>query len=533
MRKLTIFLLLLWAPATMGQGLDPRALLKPPTSTWPTYNGDYTGRRYSSLSEINQSNVRSLTLAWAFQTHQQAMKSTPLEVNGILYLTVPNQVWAVDARTGREIWHFERQSGGNFIANRGVAMYKDRLFFGTPDAHLICLDARTGRKIWEVVVADTTFGYYISMAPLVVKGRLIVGISGDQTDVKAFLDCRSPIDGHLIWRWYSTPSPGQPGANTWPNADAMAHGGGTTWMPGTYDPELNLIYWGTGNPHPVMSGQVRPGANLYTCSIVAINPDTGKMVWYFQASPHDTQDRDANETPIIFDANFDGKPRKLLAQASRNGYFFLLDRATGKDFLSVPYGPENWSLGLNRRGEPIPNLKKQPQPSGTLLEDLGTNWWAPSFDPETGLFYVNAFRRAFVAYLTRNGSKATQSDHQGAVVSRLWSQAQLLAIDYQTGKIKWDHKSPAAIEYGQNGSGILTTAGHLLITGDISGDLIVLDPATGKTLWHVYAGGRLTGCPMTYELNGRQYLLTPVDSVLYAWALPTDFEPSPAPNRVN
>jgi alcohol dehydrogenase (cytochrome c) len=527
-RKLTVFLLLVWAPAMLAQGLDPRALLKPPTTTWPTYNGDYTGRRYSTLSQIDQSNVHSLTLAWAFQTHQQAMKSTPLEVKGILYLTVPNQVWAVDARTGREIWHFERHSGGNFIANRGVAMYKDKLFFGTPDAHLICLDARTGKKIWEVVVADTTFGYYISMAPLVVKGRLIVGISGDQTDIKAFMDCRSAVDGHLIWRWYSTPSPGQPGADTWPKADAMAHGGGTTWMPGTYDPELNLIYWGTGNPHPVMSGQVRPGANLYTCSIVAINPDTGKMVWYFQASPHDTQDRDANETPIIFDANFHGKPRKLLAQASRNGYFFLLDRVTGKDLLSVPYGPQNWSLGLNKRGEPIPNLKKQPQPSGTLLEDMGTNWWAPSFDPETGLFYVNAFRRALVAYLTRNGSKATQSDHQGAVVTPLWSQAQLLAIEYRTGKIKWEHNGPPVMDYGENGSGILTTAGHLLITGDISGDLMALDPATGKPLWHVYAGGRLTGSPMTYELNGRQYLLTPVDSVLCAWALPMDFEPSPS-----
>jgi alcohol dehydrogenase (cytochrome c) len=475
-RKLIAILFLLWAPSIFAQGLDPSALLKPPTDNWPTYNGDYTGRRFSPLSQINQSNVSSLTLAWAFQTHQQAMKSTPLEVNGILYFTVPNHVWAVDARIGK--------------------------------------------KLWDVVVADTTFGYYISMAPLVVHNHPIVGISGDQTDIKAFLDCRSPVDGHLIWRWYSTPSPGQPGASTWPNADTMAHGGGTTWMPGTYDPELNLIYWGTGNPHPVMAGQVRPGANLYTCSIVAINPDTGIMAWYFQASPHDTQDRDANETPIIFDAIFRGKPRNLLTQASRNGYFFLLDRATGENLLSVTYGPQNWSEGLDKRGEPIPNLKKQPQPSGALLDGMGTNWWAPSFDPVTGLFYVNAYRTIFVSYLSRDGSKATESDHQGATVSPLWSQAQLLAIDYKTGKIRWQRDSSPISGYGEDGPGILTTAGHLLISGDLSGDLDALDPATGRTLWHVYAGGRLTGCPMTYDLNGRQYLLTAVDSVLYAWALP-------------
>ncbi|MGH9448730.1 MAG: PQQ-binding-like beta-propeller repeat protein, partial [Terriglobia bacterium] len=358
--------------------------------TWPSYNGDYTGRRYSTLTQINQSNVKSLTLAWAFQIQSGYLKSTPLEVNGILYFTVPNQVWAVDARTGREIWHFQRHSGGDHLGQRGVAMYKNKLYFGTPDAHLICLDARTGKTLWDVVVADVKFGFYISMAPLVVKNRLILGISDDQTDIRGFLDARSLADGRLLWRWYSTPSPGQPGSNTWPNADAMAHGGGTTWLTGTYDPRLNLLYWGTGNPHPVLSGQVRPGANLYTCTIVAINPDTGKLVWYFQASPHDTQDRDAVETPVLFDGSFGGRPRKLLAQASRNGYFFVLDRATGKDLLSARFGPGNWSEGVNARGEPIPDLKKQPQPAGALISGTSTNWWAPSFDPETGLFYVNA-----------------------------------------------------------------------------------------------------------------------------------------------
>jgi len=515
--------LLLCAVSVRAQGLDPKLLLQPPTGTWPSYNGDYSGRRFSTLSQINRDNVASLTLAWAFQAHQRALKSTPLEVGGILYFTIPNHVWAVDARTGRQIWHFQRQSEGDDIGQRGVAMYGDKLFFGTPDAHLICLNARNGKKLWEVEVGDVKFGYYISMAPLVVKDRLIVGISNDQTDIMGFLDARSLVDGKLIWRWNSLPKPGEPGSETWPNKDAMAHGGGTTWMTGTYDPELKLIYWGTGNPHPVLAGQVRPGANLYTCSIVALNADTGKLAWYFQSSPHDTQDRDATETPVLFDAEFRGKPRKLLAQAARNGYFFLLDRATGENLLSTRFGAENWSSGLNKRGEPIPKPEKEPQTAGALLEGAGTNWWAPSFDPETGLFYVNAYEDFSVAYLTRTGEdEASASDHQGGVDSPLWSQSMLLAIDYKTGDIRWRRDRPGGAGEGStgNGAGILTTAGHLLFTGDNADDLIALDPATGKSLWHVYAGGRLTGCPMSYALDGRQYILTAVDSVLYAWSLP-------------
>src|SRR5215831_7416763 len=374
-------LLLAMAPWLHSQGLDPAALLKPPTNTWPSYNGDYTGRRYSTLSQVNQNNVGSLTMAWAFQTHQQAIKSTPLLVNGILYFTVPNHVWAVDARTGRQVWHFQRQSGGNMIGQRGVAMYRDKLYFGTPDAHLICLDARTGKQVWDLEIADYKFGYYISVTPLVVKDRLIMGMSNDQSDIPGFLEARNPEDGKVLWHWDAVPKPGEPGSETWPNADTMAHGGGATWIPGSYDPDLNLIYWGTGNPHPVLAGKVRRGANLYTCSIVALNADTGKMAWYFQASPHDTQDRDANESVVLIDANFKGRPRKLLAQASRNGYYFVLDRATGESLLSSEFGPQNWSAGLNARGEPIPKPDKEPQIAGALFEGSGTNWWSPSFSP--------------------------------------------------------------------------------------------------------------------------------------------------------
>ena len=507
------------ASTLFSQGLDLSAIINP-KNEWTSYYGDYSGRRFSALSRIDKTNVSSLTLAWAFQTHrQQSLKSVPLEVNGILYFTVPNQVWAVDARTGRQVWHFQRQSAGNFIGQRGVAMNGDRIFFGTPDAHLICLNVRTGKKIWETEVADVTFGYYISMAPLIVKGRLIVGISNDQTDMRGFLDSRSVDDGHVLWRWNATPDPGAPGSETWPDKEAMAHGGGATWMTGTYDPSLNLLYWGTGNPHPVLAGRVRPGANLYTCSIVAIDADTGKLAWYFQASPHDTQDRDANETPVLLDGSFGGKPRKLLAQASRNGYFFLLDRKTGEHLLTSKFGPENWSAGLNSRGEPIPKPGKEPQIPGTLFEGTGTNWWAPSFSPESGLFYVNAHHSFEVSYYTVNDADENKaSDHQGGVNSQLWSQPMLTAIDYQTGKIRWQRDRPA--EERGPGAGILTTQSGLLFTADNSGDIVALDSKSGDVLWHVYAGGKLTGAPMTYELDGRQYLVTPVDGVLDAWALP-------------
>jgi PQQ-dependent dehydrogenase (methanol/ethanol family) len=290
------------------QGVDTGMLLQRPTKNWPTFNGDYTGQRFSPLKQINTSNVRSLTLAWSFQTRQAAMKATPLVVDGIAYFSVPNHVWAADARTGRQIWHFSRTSIGDHLASRGVTMFKDRIYFGTPDAHLIALDARNGTKVWEVEVADVKFGYYISAAPLVVKDKLLVGMSGDQLNMPGFLEARDLNDGKLVWRWDAIPKPGEPGSETWPNAEIMARGGGMTWVQGVYDPALNLTYWGTGNPHPVRAGNVRRGANLFTCTLVALDVDTGKMKWYIQTSPHDTYDRDANQTPILIDGAYQGQP---------------------------------------------------------------------------------------------------------------------------------------------------------------------------------------------------------------------------------
>jgi acido-empty-quinoprotein group A len=513
---LLLFLALsLRAPLGAAQGLDPALLLKPATDTWPTYNGDYSGRRYSPLEQINASNIGSLTLAWILPAHL-GIKSTPLEVNGILYFTAPDNVWAVDARFGREIWHYERKSEGDHVGHRGLGMYKNWLYFTTPDAHMICLDAKDGTVRWNVELADPKLGYFSTMAPLVIRDHVIAGVSGDVTDVRGFLESLDPETGALQWRWYTEPDPGQPGSETWPkDTDALLHGGGMTWMTGTYDPELNLLYWGTGNPNPVLVGEGREGDNLYTCSIVALNPDTGKLAWYFQPSPHDVHDWDAVETPVLFDAEFKGKQRKLLAQASRNSFFFVLDRTNGQHLLTAPFIDQTWASGVDSRGRPIAKPEAAPSPDGALVEpssDGGTNWMAPSYDPQTGLFYVNARRIFSIFYRTAAG----KAEGWGGRDRNLWANSTLRALDYRTGKVVWNHE----LGHGSTIAGILTTAGHLLFTADNSGNLLALDPATGKTLWHLNAGAQLVASPMTYQLDGRQYLIVPVQDNVYAFALP-------------
>ena len=505
-----------FATRVIAQELEPPALLRPATDTWPTYNGDYSGMRYSTLDQINAGNIQSLTVAWAFHARGGVLKSTPLEVNGILYFTAPDNVWAVDARYGRQVWHYKRPSEGDHIGNRGVAMYKNWLYFETPDAHLICLDARDGKVRWDVELADGKLGYFATMAPLVIRDHVIVGVSGDVTDVRGFLQSVDPETGKIQWRWYTTPEPGEPGSETWPkDNDAILHGGGMTWMTGTYDPALNLLYWGIGNPNPVLAGEGRPGDNLYTCSIVALNPDTGKLVWHFQPSPHDVHDWDAVQTPVWFDADFKGKKRKLLAQASRNGFFFVLDRTTGEHLVTAPFIDQTWSSGIDAKGRPIAKPEATPSPDGALVEpgsDGSTNWMAPSFDPQTGLFYVNA-RRIFSVYYNTVTSKA---EGWGGRDRILWANSTLRAVDYHTGKIVWNHE----IGEGEGLAGILTTAGRLLFSADNAENLLALDPATGKTLWHLNLGGPLQASPMTYQLDGRQYLIFPVMDVLYAFTLP-------------
>jgi len=492
-----------------AQGVNPAILLNPPADSWPAYHGDYSGQRHSRLTQIDPQNVAQLGLAWAFQTgQQQQIKASPLLVDGVLYITVTDNVWAVDARSGHQLWHYAYPPNKGFhIGSRGVSMYKDWLYFMTPDAHLICLNAADGTVRWNVVVADSAKGYWTTMSPLVVSNHVIVGVSGDFDNLTGFLKSVDPETGKMQWRWDSTPPAGTPDATT----------GGMTWMTGTYDPALNLIYWGTGNPTPVLNGKARPGDDLYSCSIVALNPDTGKLQWSFQPSPHDTHDWDAVETPVLVDAEFHGKARKMLMQTSRNGYFFVLDRTTGESLLTTTFGPVNWSSGVDQKGQPIPNPAKEPAPDGRLIApDEGglTNYRSPSFDAKTGLFIVDA-HPSYGIYFAKpaDGSFGWAGADYG-----VWGKAVLDAIDYQTGKVRWSH------ELGPNGAGagVLTTESGLIFTGDAQGNVLALRTADGKTLWHAGAGSPMQSSPITYELDGRQYVVTSAGGVLFSWTLPTE-----------
>jgi alcohol dehydrogenase (cytochrome c) len=463
-------------------------------------------------------------LQWIYRTTNSGLsgfagsiKSTPLLVNGVLYFTMPDNVWAVDARTGSEIWHYKfPDNPGVHIGSRGVGMYGDWLYFESPDCNLISINAKDGTERWRKTIADVKAEYFCTMAPLVLGNRIIVGVGGDSLDNPGFLESRDVETGDVQWRWETEPMPGQPGSETWPNQEAMRHGGGMTWMTGTYDPDLHLLYWTTGNPNPVHAGAARKGDNLWTCSIVALNPENGKLVWAFQPSPHDTHDWDAVQTPILFDGTFHGAQRKMLAQASRNGFFFLLDRETGKNLLTTPFMDNNWAKGVDAQGRPIPNPKKEPTRDGTLVSPSSngaTNWFPPTYDPAKQLFYINASQNYSVFYYTAEGKPEGYAGRDDF----LTFSSQVEAIDSQTGEVKWRHDmSSGAMSFG----GLLSTASSLLFAGDTSGNLLALDSDDGHTLWHARVGQNTTNGPISYTLDGRQYVLFGAGDSLYSFALP-------------
>jgi alcohol dehydrogenase (cytochrome c) len=496
--------------AASTQGLDPSTLLKPPSDSWPTYHGDYSGQRHSRLKQITPANVGQMTLAWAFQTGQSAqIKSVPILVNGLLYISAPDNVWAVDARTGRQVWQYKYPENTGFhIGHRGVAVYKDGVYLTTPDAHLVALDARDGKMRWDVVIADSKKGYWSTNAPLLVRNHLLVGVSGDFDNLPGMLKSIDPETGSTQWIFYSTPPLGTPGSES---GGAM---GGQMWMTGTYDPQLNLVFVGTGNPTPVLNGPFRAGDNRWTCSIVAINPDTGKLEWGFQASPHDTHDWDASEVPVLVDGVYEGIEHKLLLQASRNGYFFVLNRINGTNLRTMPFATVNWASSVDKAGRPIPNPDKEPARDGRLVapnESGGTNYRSPSFDPSTGLFIVSA-QDGYGIYFF----KEEHGDYGWAGADyNVWGRAFLRAIDYKTGAIRWNHD----LGEGSSGAGVLTTDSGLTFTGDTAGNALALRTSDGKTLWHS-AIGRVGNSPITYELDGRQYVVLGGGGVLFAWTLP-------------
>jgi alcohol dehydrogenase (cytochrome c) len=496
------------------------SLAQPPTSSWPTYHGDYSGRRFSPLTRINDTNVPALSLAWVYRANAgrtpggDTIKSTPLQVNGVLYVTVPDHVWAIDARSGRELWHFLWPSRGrNYLANRGVAVLGDWLYFETPDCHLVSLNIKDGTERWHQTICDLDFYYYASAAPVIIGNHVITGISGDDLDNPGYLKSHDPGTGERQWRWYTVPQKmGDPGSETWPNEEAMRHGGGMTWQPVTYDPVLNLLYVTTGNPHPVYAYSNRAGANLFTGCIVALNPDTGKMVWYFQSTPHDTHDWDATETAVLIDGQIDGRPRKLIAQAARNGHFFVLDRATGKAIISREFVKTNWALGYDAKGQPIPNPAKAPQVDGALVSPNAvgaTNWPPPSFSPETGLFYVNASRSFSVFYIYD-----TDSNPQGFAGADRggWSEGMTQAIDYTTGQIRWTHPWSGGAR-----ADLLSTAGNVVFTGGASNDLVALNATTGEALWHAGLNASVSNGPITYQLDNLQYVVVAAADTVWSF----------------
>ncbi len=498
-------------------------------SRWLTYSGDYSGRRHSPLQQITPENVHRLAAQWTFQTgtmtRGRGFETTPLVWDGVLYVTGSNNfAWALDARTGRPFWRYRRRLptdltyGARAPVNRGFGMLGDRLFMVTLDAHLLALDMKTGSVIWDIELADYRIGYAATMAPLVVKDKVIVGISGGEYPIRGFLDAYDPETGERIWRFYTVPAPGEPGSETWPpSAEVMARGGGGTWATGSYDPELNLLYWGTGNPNPDYYGADRKGDNLYTCSIVAIDVDTGDLRWHYQFSPHDTHDWDSNHVPVLAELTVGGEQRKVVMVANRNGFFYVLDRVTGELLLGKPFTDTTWARAIGPDGRPI----VLNDGSKGCLPDYwgGTNFMPPSFDPSLGLFFVTA-RETCATFIPQ---KPEIVPGQGSMGGTVWVDSDaaygaLRAIDATTGERQWEFRYPTPTM-----AGVMSTASGVVFAGDHEGNFMAFEARTGKNLWHYPTGSPIWGAAaMTHMLDGRQFVLIPSGTTLVAFALPDD-----------
>lgn len=503
---------------------------------WLTYSGDYAGLRYSTLDQITPANAKNLEIKWVFQADSvQKLESTPLVVNGVLYLTQPpNDIIAMDAKTGRVFWtyHYPVPTDARLccgLVNRGLGILGNTLFMGTVNGHLVAVDAKDGHQLWDVQLGDNQFGYGITEAPLVVKDKVIVAMAGAESGIRGFVAAFSAETGDQEWKFYTVPGPGEPGNDTW-KGESWQRGGGSSWMTGSYDPDLNLVFWGIGNPWPDYDPEIRAGDDLYTDSAIALDPDTGKLKWHFQFTPNDRADFDAIQVSVLTDMNWQGSKRKVILWANRNGFFYVLDRATGKFLRGNPFVKVTWASGLDANGRPI----RAASGEGTLAGNQvfpgiqgGTNWYSPSYSPKTGLFYVTAWQDYSAVYLKQ--PSATGTGVVGTIPRsplpnlargplNTWTEevghGEVQAIDPQTGEKKWVYKM-----HDVSDSGVLTTASDVLFTGSREGYFQVLDDRTGKLLWRATLGGQLAAAPITYEVDGKQYVAMSGGHALFVFGL--------------
>jgi alcohol dehydrogenase (cytochrome c) len=496
---------------------------------WVSYNGDYSGRRYSAMDEVTPQNVRRLKARWSFRTTGAGvMEVTPVVVAGVMFVTRSNDAWAVDAMTGELLWHHGRAVSDGLIddasghINRGVAVLGSRVYMETDNAHLLCLNARTGELEWDVAYATGNKNYGATSAPLIVKDKVLVGTSGGDDGVRGFVAAYDAQTGKEAWRFWTIPAPGEKGSESWPG-DMYLHGGGTTWMPGTYDAELNTIYWGTGNPSPDFDGSVRPGDDLYTSSLVALDPDTGRLKWYFQFSPHNLYDYDAVQTPVLVDADFRGKPRKLVVTANRNGFLYILDRTDGTYLFSKQFSAgENWAKGIDEMGRPISNGLVPDEKGVTVCPGYSgaTNWYSPSYDPATKMFYFRSLEACSLFKAKTEKFEEGQEYYSTGAERPLGNHPEasyLNAFDLDTLDFAWRNVLAGD---GEAVAGAMSTAGGLVAFGNDAKQFEMDDARTGKKLWSFDLGTAMHASPMSYGISGRQYFAIAAGDDVIAFSLP-------------
>ena len=505
------------------------AIRNPASGEWPTYNGRPDGNRHSALAQITKDNVGNLQPAWTWSNEYQVLETTPLVSEGVMYVTAPNRVCALDAAAGRQIWCYERprHSGANIAgdaakgANRGAALLGDRVFFATDDAHLICIHRLTGALMWDVDVREGKGAFGSTGAPLVAGDLVVTGVAGGDAPLRGYISAYRATTGERVWRFWTVPQRGEPKSETWiqppaAKSDAIETGGGATWTTGSYDPATGLLYWPTGNPYPDTDGDERGGDNLYTDCVVALDARTGELRWHYQFTPHDLHDWDANEPFLLVDAKFQGRDRKLLLQANRNGFYYVLDRTTGEFLLGRPFVRKlTWASGIGPDGRPALLEGNQPGKLGTKTCPAvrgATNWYSTAFHPATRLFYVMAVEDCNIYQQTKSGGFEPYRDPKDP------AEKYLRALDFETGRIVWEIPQVGPPE--SNYSGVLSTEGGLVFYGETGGSFAAVDAASGKTLWHFNTGAQWKASPITYMLGGRQYVAIAAGGTVTAFALP-------------